>query len=290
MATKIEWCDITINPIVGCSKCSPGCKNCYAEKMAARLAKHPYPEIAAKYAGVVDANGWTGNFSKPSLAVFRNLPKSSRLVFVGSMTDIFHDGIVKCGEYHKTWLPMLFDAMLSFPQHIFMLLTKRPQNMKAWIDFTMEACVDKPLPNLWLGVTVCNQKEADEKLPILLQTPAAKRFVSVEPMLGPINLEKFLISCNGCGNQCSTALCLNRPGNGHDLCNACDKPNPDGPRLDWVICGAETGPRARPMNPDWARSQRDQCKEAGVPFFFKKMGNIKKIPDDLMVREFPGEE
>ena len=275
MMTKIEWCDITLNPVVGCSKCSPGCLNCYAEKFAARLAKNPATQ--GKYAGVVDENGWTGQFSQPSLAEFKKLPKSPRRVFIGSMTDIFHDGIVKGGEYHKTWLPMLFDAMFNYPQHTFLLLTKRPENMKAWIDFTLETCVDKPLPNVWLGVTVCNQQEADEKLPILMKIPAAKRFVSVEPMFGPVNLEavRFTFSLGFFGD---VLRWYHLPYGSK---------SEDYPALDWVICGAETGPRARPMDLQWARDLRDQCQAARVPFFFKKAGNKKPIPDDLMVREFP---
>ena len=173
--TKIEWCDHTINPIVGCSKCSPGCDNCYAEKMAYRLSK--IPATAAKYAGVVDENGWTGKRSTLDLSVFSKLPKKPQRVFVGSMTDIFHDD-VQSFEYSKTSLPSIWDAMSSFPQHTFIILTKRPENMKKWIDFALDACVDKVLPNLWLGVTVCNQDEI-HKIDTLLQTPAAKRFVSI---------------------------------------------------------------------------------------------------------------
>ena len=275
MITKIEWCDITLNPIVGCSKCSPGCLNCYAEKSAARLAKNPL--TAKKYAGVVNENAWTGQFSQPSLADFKKLPKSPRRVFIGSMTDIFHDRIVKGGEYHKTWLPMLFDAMFNYPQHTFLLLTKRPENMKAWIDFTLEQCVDNPLPNLWLGVTVCNQEEANEKLAILMKIPAAKRFVSVEPMLEAVNLEdvRFTYSLGFFGDALRW----------HHL--PYGSKSEDYPALDWVICGAETGPGARPMDLQWARDLRDQCQAARVPFFFKRCSGKQKVPNDLYIREFP---
>ena len=253
--SKIEWCDITLNPIVGCSKCSPGCDNCYAEKFATRLAKNQ--ATAKKYAGVVDEKGWTGQFSQPSLADFKKLPKSPRRVFIGSMTDIFHDEIVKGGEYHKTWLPMLFDAMFNYPQHTFLLLTKRPENMKAWIDFTLENCVDKPLPNVWLGVTVCNQEEADKKIPILQQIPAAARFISAEPLLSQIDIRKYLQGDN---------------------------------KLTWVIAGGETGPKARPMHEVWVKSLRDQCLDAGIPYFFKSWGEwlpCSQFPDDMEDEKYP---
>lgn len=164
------------------------------------------------------------------------------------MTDIFHENM------SVATFKELCDYMeFRWPQHTFLLLTKRPHNAAKFTDA-------KRLPkNVWLGVTVCNQKEADEKIPILLRVPAAKRFVSVEPMLESIDLDVVLSVLRY-----------------HHL-----------PWLTWVICGAETGPGARPMDLQWARSLRDQCKEAGVPFFFKKAGNKKPIPLDLMIREFP---
>ena len=263
--TKIEWADHTINPVVGCSKCSPGCDNCYAEKMAYRLSK--MPATVAKYAGVVDENGWTGKVSALDLTCFDKLPKKPCKVFVGSMTDIFQQKIA-IGEYSKSFLPMIFDAMASFPQHTFMLLTKRPENMKAWIDFTLEACVEETLPNLWLGTTVCNQQEADKNIPLLLATPAAKRFVSVEPMLGAVDLQAYTLPvCPTCERGVD-----NSNGNAESRwCQTCG--NEQGIiGLDWVICGGETGPGARPMHPDWVRGLRDQCQLAGVPFFFKGWG------------------
>ena len=271
--TKIEWCDITINPIVGCSKCSPGCDNCYAEKMAFRLSK--MPATAAKYAGVVDEKGWTGKVNI-DFSVFDKLPKKPQRVFVGSMTDLFfrtkediNTQEIPVGNKRVYWIPdslhcrlsNIFLKMSKFPQHTFIFLTKRPEEM----NLAMELMFKKPLPNLWLGVTACNQQEADEKIPVLMATPAAKRFVSIEPMLGPIDLcrKEFLGPWLDApfGTKC----------------------------LDWIICGGETGPGARPMHPDWARRLRDQCREAGVPFFFKKMSGGKATPEDLQVREFPND-
>lgn len=267
--TKIEWADITINPVVGCSHCSPGCDNCYAERFAARLAKNP--KTAAKYAGVVDDGRWTGKISSADFSMFKSLPKAPKRVFVGSMTDIFHDATG--GKFHDIenrkksnyFLPKLFDIMESLSQYTFIILTKRPENMRQWIEFTLEACVDDILPNLWLGVTVCNQAEADEKIPVLLQTPAALRFVSVEPMLGPVNfrLEDLV------GQTWDTLRgVITAESAGLGIVTGCQQTS----RLGWVICGGETGPGARPMHPEWIRGLRDQCAAAGASFFFEGWG------------------
>ena len=248
--TKIEYVDLTINPMVGCSKCSPGCDNCYAERMAARLSKNPL--TAAKYAGVVDANGkWTGQINF-DLSVFDKLPKKPQRIFVGSMTDLFLQKIKEEDGYLKTCLPQLWEKFNQYHQHIFILLTKRPENMKTWIDFIFEVWTDMPKNNVWLGVTACNRDEL-HKLDTLRQTPAAKRFVSFEPLLGDL------------GNI-----------------NLSD--------IDWVICGGETGPGARPMHPDWVRSLRDQCHSAEVPFFFKGMienGKKTRLLDGREWNEVP---
>jgi protein gp37 len=161
------------------------------------------------------------------------------------MTDLFHESI--CESY----LVNFWTQMCFHPLHTFLILTKRPKRMKSFLDGYYED-PQMPAPFIWLGVTVCNQTEADAKIPILLQTPAAKRFVSVEPMLGPVDLHPYL------------------PG-GCD-CEACTYGRGCGHKPDWVIAGGETGPGARPMHPDWVRSLRDQCVEAGVPFFFKSWG------------------
>lgn len=248
MSNPIGWCDCTVNPIVGCTKCSHGCENCYAERFAARLAKNP--ATAKKYAGVVDERGrWTGKVSEPDWTCFARLPKAPRRVFVGSMTDFFYEkGLSNLGA--------LFCTMDSMPQHTFLLLTKRPEQMRCFQEAFVH--VSRGIPrNIWLGVTICNQEEAIDKIPTLLDTPASKRFLSVEPMLGPVDLTRFL------------------------------------PGLDWVICGGETGNGARPMHPDWVRSLRDQCVEAGVPFYFKGWGCTKKTPallDGREWREFPAQE
>ena len=315
MTTKIEWCDATVNPVVGCSHCSPGCDNCYAERFAVRLAKHPNPEIAARYAGTVDAQGrWTGKINLVSNIeenfcnwVYAAIPqRKPARIFVGSMTDLFYDERPE----ESGWLEILMNIFTVYPQHTFMLLSKRPEHMRRFFEHYY--AYYRRQENLWLGVTVCNQAEADEKIPLLLQTPAAKRFVSVEPMLGPVEIGKYLYGSYECGLSCGTRLpCTALPelqcskcgfvgpdnyetwGDGpspecpkcgqdggcgeiEEICPDCGhymvREHPDTQYIDWVICGGETGSGARPMHPDWVRSLRDQCQSAAVPFFFKSWG------------------
>lgn len=243
--TKIEWCDEVYNPVTGCTPISEGCQNCYAKRMANRLkGRYGYP---------VD-DPFRVTFHPERL----DQPlkwKKPRRIFVGSMGDLFHQKI----DVDSSIYSSIFQIIRKCPQHTFMILTKRPGKMK-WVfkhSFT-------ELPNLWLGVTAENQEQADERIPILLQIPAAVRFVSVEPLLSNIDLTKY----------------LNR-----------DKPqetiNMEAPSLNWVICGAETGPGARVTDDFWIRLLRDQCQEAGVQFFMKKVSGKRPIPDDLNVREFP---
>lgn len=261
MTTKIEWADMTINPVVGCSHCSPGCDHCYAERFAARMAKNPNPKISGKYAGVVDEHGkWTGKTNITDHMDFSKLygMRKSKRIFVGSMTDLFHVSV------SIETLRDIFSSMSLCSQHTFMLLTKRPERMA---DFLREY-FSTPLPNVWLGDTVCNQAEADAKIPLLLQTPAAVRFVSVEPMLGPVDLGHLswnIIDSTAEKNALTGKTWIQ--GNCGESSQTLQ-----GNRLDWVICGGETGPGARPMHPDWVRGLRDQCQAAGTPFFFKSWG------------------
>ncbi len=270
MSNPIGWCDDTINPVVGCSHCSPGCDNCYAERFAARLANNP--ATAKKYAGVVDENGkWTGKINEEGWTCFDTLPKSPKRIFLGSMTDVFHENVPE-----STTSDMFFNIEYMWEQHTFLLLTKRPQNAKKLIEVY-------PLPkNVWLGVTVCNQEEADAKIPILMQIPAAKRFVSIEPMLGPVDLDICVFDRHAAVQHLVNGpACLNE----EQADSIVD------PLIDWVIVGGETGPGARPMHPEWARSLRDQCLEAQVPFFFKNFGGKKKggrLLDGREWNEIPG--
>lgn len=234
--TKIEWAQMTLNPFVGCSRCSEACRFCYAERFAARLAKNP--KTAAKYAGVVDDKGhWTGNISNLDLSCFDKLPKKPCRVFVGSMTDFFHEN-ANFDDQGK-----VLAKIAHTPEHTFLLLTKRPE--RAYRRYHTR------LPNVWLGVTVCNQEEADKKIPILLQIPAAKRFISAEPLLSKIDIKPYLQGDN---------------------------------KLSWVIAGGETGPNARPMHEAWVKNLRDQCLDIGTPYFFKSWGEwlpCGQIHDDF---------
>lgn len=253
---NIGWCDETLNPFVGCSKCSPGCDNCYAERFAARLAKNP--KTAAKYRGVVDERGrWTGkiNLHMDGCLHAATVTRKPKRFFIGSMTDIFHENIP------DEEIRNLFLSIAIVPNHlpIYMVLTKRPQRAQAILGDMLVTIPE--LHRIWLGVTVCNQEEADEKIPFLLDIPAAVRFISVEPFLGPINLWRWFPD-GTCPTPAPVACGLERVTKNPEYENG----------IHWVIAGGETGPGARPMHPEWARSLRDQCQSAGVPFYFKGWG------------------
>jgi protein gp37 len=256
MPTKIEWCDETINPIrtadggYHCTKVSEGCQNCYAERMNKRFGNgKPFDHTPTEF--VLDEK----QLDKPLHW------KKPRMIFVCSMGDLFHEDVP-----HSAIQKVLYRVRMA-KQHTFLILTKRPDRMRA---FFMQYYVQGFIPNLWLGVTAENQKRADERIPILLQIPAAVRFVSVEPMLGPVDLlsNDYLGGCINC------EVCLDNPG----TCVNCAQNR----KLDWIICGCETGRGARPTNIEWIRGLKNQCVAAGVPFFLKQMevnGKVVKMPE-----------
>ncbi len=242
--TKIEWAEKVWNPVTGCTKISSGCKNCYAERMSKRLAgRAGYPEDGFKVTLHPDKLEEPLRWKKPSR------------IFVCSMGDLFHEDVP------FAFIDRVIDTIYKCPQHTFLILTKRPHFMKEYFEQIGLR------NNIWLGTSIEDQKTADERIPLLLQTPAAKRFVSYEPALGPVDFTNIM----------PVSL---RPTHPHDPlmfydalrghCKASD--NIGLPKLDWIIMGGESGPGARPMHPDWARSVRDQCKAAGTPFFFKQWG------------------
>lgn len=246
MKTKIEWATHTWNPVTGCTPISEGCEHCYAARIAKRLAgRCGYPQDDPFRPGTFHAN----RLNDP-LKI-----KKSSMIFVCSMGDLFHEDV------SELIIDEILDVIAACPQHVFIMLTKRPQNIEQKLYASTPKCGCRHLgggdymPNVWLGVTAENQARAEERIPILLSIPAAVRFVSVEPMLGPVD--------------------LNRAGAIWADMNGSIRPEYQQPcrTIDWVICGGETGPGARPMHPDWARSLRDQCKSASVPFFFKSMGD-----------------
>lgn len=256
MPTKIEWATETWNPVTGCTKISEGCQNCYAERMSKRLAgRCGYPKD----------NPFQVTFHPDKLDEPLRWRKPSR-IFVCSMGDLFHEDVP------EAWIFDIYTTMERCSQHTFLLLTKKIDRAARILHkFTGRTW---PLPNVWLGVTAENQARANERIPILLQIPATKRFVSVEPMLGPVDLTKLTLGPNGHGLD----FCLNSlTGWSTVYPKGTDRRkimrNDEFTCLDWVICGGETGPGARPMHPDWVRSLRDQCQAAGTSFFFKSWGD-----------------
>lgn len=271
--SKIEWTDEVWNPTTGCDRVSDGCTHCYALTMAKRLKAMG----SAKYQTDGDPRTSGPGFGLAMHEDVLTLPLrwlKPRRVFVNSMSDLFHPRVT------DAFLARVFAVMARAPQHSFQLLTKRPARMLSVLGYDglrlMEAAPDDdtaqalyeqwPLPNVWVGVSVEDQQTADSRIPDLVETPAAVRWVSVEPLLGPVNLAPYL------------KVWQPHPGAPYERVYDLDRAGPD-PRqaslLDWVVVGGETAPRARaarPMHPDWARTLRDQCTAAGVGFFFKQWG------------------
>jgi len=240
--TKIEWADATWNPITGCSVISPGCTNCYAMRLAGTRLRH-HPTRVGLTTGTKAGPVWTGEVRFNEEALVQPLHwRNPRRIFVCAHGDLFHESVP------DDWIDQIFAVMAMCPQHIFQVLTKRAHRMHTYM--TMLGKAPGPLPNVWLGVSVEDQVRADERIPILLDTPATIRWISAEPLLGPINLHSA--QCRETGSCRICPQCLGG--------------------LDWVVVGGESGPGARPMNPDWALSLRDQCAVSGVPFFFKQWG------------------
>jgi protein gp37 len=251
--TKIEWCDRVWNPVTGCSPISPGCDHCYAARMARRLRGR---------CGYPDDKPFRVTVHPDKLELPLKWQKPQR-VFVNSMGDLFHEDVL------DEFIAAVFATIFAAHQHIFMILTKRPERMKKWIDrFAVKEDGTPTCNNLWLGVTVENQ-EQDWRIKYLLDTPAAVRLVSIEPMLGVMDISPYLRIMRQCDGHAAWECnedCLYRP------------------KLDMVICGGETGPGARLLHPDWVRSLRDQCVAADVPFFFKQWGEWKEC--DYMGEDF----
>jgi protein gp37 len=267
--TKIEWADHTFNPWTGCTKVSPGCDHCYAEGWSKRSGHVSWGPHAPRRR--TSPATWQAPL-KWNLAA-EQAGRRAR-VFCASLADVFdnHHSILDDWRY-DLWL-----TIERTPHLDWLLLTKRPQN---WLRFVPPAWRSDWPENVWLGTTVENQTEADRRIAHLLATPARVRFLSCEPLLGPVALDMILTPDMGLYALSGVRSDGSGPS-GFSL----------GPRINWVICGGESGPGARPMHPDWARSLRDQCQAEGVPFFMKQMSGPRKasmppIPDDLMVREFP---
>lgn len=341
--TKIEWSDATWNPIAGCTRVSEGCRHCYAERQAARglPSFKGLAHFVGRPDGIKEAR-WTGAVTVREHLI--DLPlrwKKPRKIFVNSLSDLFHDAVP------DEVIDRIFAVMALCPQHTFQVLTKRPERMRDYLstragDWVLRwpdaipvakwyvskaegmsrlgahgpvaaALYDAkpivyPLPNVWMGVSVEDQVTADVRIPYLLRTPSAIRFVSYEPALGVIDWRQWMhdygCSC-GWGGDTPMDYCRHCDWRGwadgdygdakcpecgelledYNACPECDGHDGDGlsfgpnstPRLDLIIMGGESGPNARPMHPDWVRQTRNQCEAASVPFFFKQWGEWAPI-------------
>lgn len=296
--SAIEWTDTTWNPLRGCTRVSAGCQHCYAEKVAARFSGPGMP-----YEGLIhpSTGGWNGKVQLvPEVLGQPWHWVKPRRIFVNSMSDLFHESVPF--EY----IAAVFWVMSVTTRHTYQVLTKRPERMLAffrWVaeyedgsfpDDRLDTVAREhpsikalgwtpatsarggydncgpgwPYQNVWLGVSVENQATADERIPLLLQCPAAVRWLSCEPLLGPLDLNRIhAIPHNAPVDSLQPDGCVQHaPGYCFGDCPW------RWPGIDWVVAGGESGPGARPMHPYWARSLRDQCAAAGVPFFFKQWG------------------
>ena len=287
--TNISWANAVWNPVTGCTKVSPGCKNCYAEAMTERFhGKNSFENIVLHPDRLAAPLHW----------------KKPRMIFVNSMSDLFHEKIP------FEFIDSVFAVMALCPQHTFQVLTKRPERMREYMmringeydviekwgesglticeilsrkpgfkSYAHEHCFIMgagmwPLPNVWLGVSVENQKYADERIPLLFQTPAAVRFVSAEPLLGDINLfNSGALQGGKISHDPEDYDCF---GN-----------------IDWLICGGESGANRRECNPEWIQSIANQCRDAGVACFLKQDSGLRpgkqgRLSDELWsLKQYP---
>ena len=251
--TNIEWCDHTFNLWLGCTKVSPACDNCYAEALMEKRM-----HVVKWGAGQPRQRTTESNWKQPLKWNREAAQKGIRpRVFCASLADVFDN------EIDPQWRIDLLRLIAGTPHLDWLLLTKRIGNAHnmmvdafraGWPEHeTMWARWPELFRNIWLGATICNQEEADRDIPKLLSVPAHKRFLSIEPLLGPV------------------ALSIQRISDWNELADVCGQGNAK-TSIDWVIAGGESGSNARPMHPDWVRSLRDQCKSAGMPFLFKQWG------------------
>lgn len=267
--TSIEWTDVSWNPVTGCTKVSEGCRNCYAESNARRFFGKKYPPVDGRPRRFTDVQCHEDRLEQPLHW------RKPRRVFVNSMSDLFHEDVP------TTFVAQVLAVIANdrCRQHTFQVLTKRPERAREVLREVMQGGGILQLPrNLWLGVSVEDQRTAEERIPHLFLMPHTTRFVSAEPLLGPIDLSRLgkVGSLIG-GHECINALCgyaFSPPG-GYGA-----RATPICANLDWVIVGGESGRGARPMHPEWVRSLRDQCTRAGTPFFFKQWGEWAPCPDD----------
>ncbi len=295
--STIGWTNASWNPVTGCTRVSAGCQHCYAETFANRWKgiKGHYFEEGFKVLLRPDKLAEPLKWSKP------------RKIFVNSMSDIFHK------EIPDSYIDKIFGVMASLPQHTFQILTKRPQRMveyfqshridlayrwaegaKSVVEEKFKGTINEnvrrqcthfgtKLPNVWMGVSVEDQWAADQRIPLLLGTPVAVRWVSCEPLLEEVNLNH--IECNPDKPGLSMSAL-------HEQLDGCFYNSTA--QLDWVVVGGESGPGCRPMNFEWARSLKNQCQGSEAKFFMKQLGgthdkreDLEDLPEDLRIREYP---
>jgi protein gp37 len=335
--SSIQWTDHTWPVTTGCDDASPGCLNCYSKQASYRMGLNPNPKIAAAYGGTVEKRAgvlrWTG--------LLRPLPdrldwpfkwRKPARIFVGNMSDLFHEDVP------DEFIDRVFAVMALNPHHTFQVLTKRAERMVEYLtpgydnrQHEVEAAVRRlsdgerhlrhdewPLKNVWLGVSVEDQKRADERIPHLLHCPAAVRFLSVEPMLEAIDLSPWL------GFQHEDEVGIENVDQSLPREQGIPFHDPWVRGPDWIIVGGESGSHVRPFDLAWARDLRDQCQASGTAYFFKQAGSrpigshherlrmigeptsgedalvrwklsdshggdLSELPPDLRVREFPKE-
>jgi protein gp37 len=274
--TAIQWTEATWNPLTGCSVVSPGCTNCYAMKLAGTRLQH-HSSRAGLTRETKAGPVWTGEVRFNDQWLDQPLRwRRPRMIFVCAHSDLFHPAA------RREWVDRIFAVMALARHHTFQVLTKRPERMREYLTGGWQWRVEpiaagmrgkrpllmmmqRSLPNVWIGTSVEDQQRADERIPVLIDTPAPVRWLSCEPLLGPVDVFEWL-----------------EPTRGIDI--------------NWVVVGCESGPGARPMDIDWARSLRDQCGAAGVAFFCKQLSipgstrvlhDLADFPPDLRVRQYP---
>jgi protein gp37 len=279
--THISWTEATWNPLVGCTAVSPGCDHCYAARQASGRLKH-----TPAYSGLAVAGKFTGEVRLLADRLSQPLRwHRPRRIFVNSMSDLFHDGVP------DRYIARVWAVMHQTPRHTYQVLTKRHARMRSLLTAPrfielVQDCIDEmhddpddqllreawPPRNVWLGVSVEDQKWADIRIPALLATPAAVHWISAEPLLGPINLSEIARADTPDGGWCAVDAL------GHGEWRRA------GVGLDWVVAGGESGPGARKAHPDWFRTLRDQCDHAGVAFHFKQWGEWMPLANGEMAR------
>lgn len=267
--TKIEWCDHTFNAWTGCTKVGPGCDGCYAEAWAKRSGTVRWGS------GEPRRRTTPANWRLPVKWNAQAAAEGRRFrVFCSSLADVFDN------EVPPEWRVDLFALIRATPHLDWLLLTKRVGNVRPMLQAVASDLKGARtlLDNVWLGITVVNQAEADRDIPKLLAVPARVRFLSIEPMLGPVDITPFLWG----KHEAVDTICQNCPRDVDCMCGYHTRAELKLSSVGWVICGGESGPKARPMHPDWARSLRDQCAAAGVPFLFKQWGEW--APDEHFTR------